>query len=311
MYLLILIIIVLLLVFLRDSVQHLLSGNLDAIRVSIYYEQVGTQNSLFKSGFETILVQWVLNGLILAINIITISSYTNKKSSLNLVLFSIFAAILFAVLTGGRIMILKIILLIIFSLFIVNSYKIIRFDYRFKNIFLKRKWDRILLLIIALGILSILITVGRSTSDSLEIDSIFETFFDYLSSPIIYYSKLLDVNIKSMELLYGGGFFAGITQLIDIILKNIMEYNFLFPFQHISNESSVFLMINPNQYYNAFPTMIYYFYRDGRLLGLFVGSLTFAYILSKVYKNFKVKNTIRSESIYYCHGSIEVGTGIS
>ena len=293
-----LIIFILLITILDKSIQYVLNGDLDAIRISMYYAKVGTESSLFSSGIETILVNWILNGTILGINIVVITSYFKKKCGLSLVLFSIFNGVVFAILTGGRIMILKIIIIIFLSMFSINSYKVMRIDHKKRDVFFKIKRNKLFDLLILLVVLAIFITIGRSTSDIVEIRNIFNIMSNYLVSPITYYPYLLDANINGMILLRGGAFFGGIGELLDIVLKNIVNYDYIFPFQQLINETSTFLRINSDHYYNAFPTMLYYFYRDGRFLGIVLDSLLFSIITSHTYRAFKTKWSTKGESLY-------------
>ncbi|XBO89185.1 hypothetical protein AAGG43_02910 [Bacillus paranthracis] len=61
---------VLISIFMRRVAEPLLRGDLTAIRKMIYYTEVGSENSLYSSGLETILIQWLANSLIMAIFVV-------------------------------------------------------------------------------------------------------------------------------------------------------------------------------------------------------------------------------------------------
>ena len=60
---------VLLLFFLRRIMQYIITGDLNAIRSQIYYQEIGLSNEMFKNGIEVIILQWITQGLILSIYI--------------------------------------------------------------------------------------------------------------------------------------------------------------------------------------------------------------------------------------------------
>ncbi|MFW3480843.1 O-antigen polymerase [Aerococcus urinaeequi] len=295
---LMIVILILLIVSLRESVQYVLSGNLNAIRQSIYNEQVGTSGSLYSTGLETILVQWILNGLILALNIVTVTGYFKKNLKFRLVVFSLLLAIVFSVLTGGRIMLMKVGIVIFTSLFVVNKYKIVKLDLQNKLIYLRKKINPLISLIGLLLFFTIVISIGREGSSN-DSSGVVSTFSTYITTPISYYAVLLDSQFVYIEYLNGGAFFAGITQIVDIILKNIVNYDYILPFQHLVNETSPFMLVSPRVVYNAFPTIIYYFYRDFGLAGIVVDSLLFTFMISWIFKRMKKSNyNLRFESYY-------------
>lgn len=286
------------LIIYRQSIPSILSGNLNAIRASIHSETVGTAGSLYSSGFEKVLMEWIVGGMILALNIVTISAYAKEKKNLPLVICSFFVTLLISVLSGGRIKLLKLTVVIISVLFIANPYPIIRYDKERVSIFVNKTLSKLLGIIILIIILGMIITMGRSVSSESS-----STFLDviviYLFSPVLYYAKILDFNVLNMEYLYGGAFFGGILDYIGILSNNFENIPLLGQFGKIySEETSIFLEISPGRFYNAFPTMLYHFYRDGGFLGIFVDSMLLSSGISYAYKKFKKIKSLKWESIF-------------
>ncbi|OFK20974.1 hypothetical protein HMPREF2829_06610 [Aerococcus sp. HMSC072A12] len=284
-------ILVALLVLLRKSIGYILSGNFYAIRAAMYYEQVGQSNSLYSSGVETVLVQWVINGILIALAIIITNLNIQHKCSNKLFLYTIVVCTTFALLTAGRIMLLKLIIIFIISYLTNNIKFLMRYSKKNNQIYIRKYLTSTEIIFIVLFLLAIFITIGRNLSAGFNTASISETFINYLLSPIEYLLVLVDHALPFEQYFYGSVFFGGIFQIIEIILKNITTINFTFGFQQVIDETSQFLQLSDGSYYNAFPTAIYYFIRDGGLLGVAIDSFLFSFITAKLFNN-KNKNLI-------------------
>ncbi|MFW3332798.1 O-antigen polymerase [Aerococcus viridans] len=295
-YVFLIVLFILLLIIYKESIPLVLSGNLGAIRDSIYGTELGSQGSLYSSGIESIFVYWFIDSMLIAIDIVLVSSYMKTKENFSVALFAILVTTTSEILKGGRMTILKAVIIILISLYGINHYRIFRFDKFKKSVYIRKRLNGFLIVILMLTLSVAIVTFVRNLSLQTDM-GVFQTISVYLFSPIKYYNVLLDYNIPWMSFLYGGGFFGGILRIIYLIANNLGEFPFWYQFEQVmSVETSTFLEISPGQRYNAFPTMLYHFYRDGGVFGIIVDSLILTFIIMFLYKNYKQKLNLKSES---------------
>lgn len=291
------IILILIIVF-RDSIFHILAGNLNAIRQSIYYSEVGSENSIYGNGVEVVIVQWFINAVIPAIYIVTTVFSLKLGGNFKLYGFTLLSGIIYSVLTGGRMMIFRLFIISLISLIVVKGDKSKDYISTLRSKFLNKRKKKLSFTIIILIVLTIVITLSREEQVSITDNELYQSIADYLISPILYFAHLLDSNINDMNPLLGGAFFGGINQVFNIFWENLSGYEITVPYELIVEETSTFLLIQPNKMYNAFPTMLYSFYRDLGLLGIILGSLILAFFISYTYKKYIMENDIRATSLY-------------
>lgn len=281
----------------RSSFNYLLKGDLNGIRYSIYYAKIGSQNSSFSSGITSILVQWLFRGIILSSVIVNLSAFLRGESSFKPLFFSYILVIIYSLLTAGRILIFYVSIMTILSIFFINGYSLFRVDAEKRDIFISKRVFVFISSFILLLPFVFLITRGRILSGNID-TSVFSSIRGYLFSPIKYFALVLDQNFNSFDPLYGGTFFGGFFQWVNIFARNIFSYNYNFGFQKVIDELTPFLYLGHNKYYNAFPTTIYYFYRDGGIVSIFIETLLLGFITNKIYDLYNKHNSLRLESLY-------------
>ncbi|PDY79667.1 O-antigen polymerase [Bacillus cereus] len=284
-------------IFMRRVAEPLLRGDLTSIRKMIYYAEVGSENSLYSSGLETILIQWLANSLIMAIFVVVTVLFILGLCNYKLLSLSFMAGVLFAVLTGGRMMLLKLVI-ILFSAIILFKMKDIRFMIK-RNILhiVRRRKNRLFFTIFFTIFIALMLTVMRDSSNT-DSDGVFTSILGYLSNPILYFSTLLENNNFTTGPLLGGGFIGGMLRPIDLVLENLSGASIDFPSDILVNETQIFLNIGDGVLYNALPTMLYAFYRDAGILGICINSLLMTIFISYTYKLFLKQRTVRSMALY-------------
>lgn len=289
--------ILLILLFMRRVAEPLLSGDLTAIRKMIYSSEVGSENSLYGSGLEIILIQWIANSMILAIFIVVTVLFITGKSNYRLLLLSFIAGLLFALLTGGRMMLLKLIIILFsaITLFKFNDIKMI-IKTSIIEITNKRK-KKLFFFISSIALLAILFTSMRNEPYPTSISPM-QSIMSYILSPILYFHTLLKTSEFSTEYLLGGAFWGGLLRPIDLVLENITGKYITFPSDVLINETQNFVYLSNGTLYNALPTMLYAFYRDLGIIGVILCSITITLFVSYTYKMFLERRTIRSMSLY-------------
>ena len=196
--------------------------------------------------------------------IVNLSAFLRGESSFKPLFFSYILVIIYSLLTAGRILIFYVSIMTILSIFFINGYSLFRVDAEKRDIFISKRVFVFISSFILLLPFVFLITRGRILSGNID-SSVFSSIRGYLFSPIKYFALVLDQNFNSFDPLYGGTFFGGFFQWVNIFARNIFTYNYNFGFQKVIDELTPFLYLGHNKYYNAFPTTIYYFYRDGGL----------------------------------------------
>ncbi|WP_404445972.1 oligosaccharide repeat unit polymerase [Sutcliffiella horikoshii] len=285
--------------FFRRVLTHVLNGDLTLIRRMIYTETVGTENSLFNSGIETIFIQWFANSLILALFIILISFYMIGLKNNKLLIFLFLIGIYYAFLTGGRMMLFRFAIIIIGAILLLKmkDIKYIVNDTYHRTIRnRKKKLRNIIVLIFFMGVV---FTVMRSDNNfSITDNQIIIEMLNYFRLPIVYFTTLIENSNFNSGFLYGGGFVGGLFLPIELIWKNFSENIIDLPPRIIIDELEPFQYIGEGLIFNALPTMLYVFYRDGGVIGIIINSLIFSLYLSIAYRNYLSKKNIRSISLY-------------
>lgn len=110
------------------------------------------------------------------------------------------------------------------------------------------------------------------------------TFYAYLSIPVY----LLDYWIEKMENtshLYGGAFLYGILTFLNYFTSkfgfNIPLYEKSYDMIQITQNGWV--EIFPNEWYNAYVSIFYYFYIDFGIIGVILGCIFFGYLCHEIY----------------------------
>lgn len=124
-----------------------------------------------------------------------------------------------------------------------------------------------------------------------------ESAYVYLYGSIVYFDQIInDSNYFAInsQLLYGNATFGFLTSIPQYILYRITGVNNV-PDYLIDLTSNDYIYIAPTVRYNALATALFSFWRDGRALGVFVGSL----VLVSLYHYSKRKCIVGNSFFYY------------
>ena len=217
-------------------------------------------------------------GLSILIIISAIDLIVGKKDK-KLFLLTFIISLLQTLSTGGRITFLNFIFYIILSRLIFN-----------RKIKINKK-TKIIINISTVIIIFLFIFISKSRG----ITSLTSSLYFYLSGAFPHLDYRLGV-IDAMEYqTYGFAALNGLFTSIFFILKNLGITNYPVLFQETVQYINVenFVSIGQNVYFNAFVTPFFYFYLDGRYIGVILGSFLYGIIASLSYNNMKRNLTLK------------------
>ena len=113
---------------------------------------------------------------------------------------------------------------------------------------------------------------------------LYMTVYEYFAGSVTYFEKVLYTYPKIVASTYGLNFIEGFISPIFVLLNYIHVLDYPEIFNTIGLYVCNQLMIGPNTYYNAMPTIFAYFYIDGGLISTFLESFIFGYISKRIYE---------------------------
>ncbi len=199
-----------------------------------------------------------------------------------------FVNLIFRVITsGGRISLVDLVVLLLVMYLIYN-----------KQLKMTIKGKLVLGAIIAASLfLSMAITMERGVSQTDGFfDGIREMMVMNFTGSLTFFSELMERG-QFENLSYFTTTFAGVVDMIKFPL-NIIGFTSKGTAQiEIGNLLSKFIKIG-DYYYNAMPTMYYYFWTDLKMPGVVLYSCLFGRISSAIYYRLREENTLRNNALY-------------
>lgn len=270
------------------AVIKMLSNGFDfaRIRYAYYYDKT------IMNGYD-LLIQQIIISPILFFNLIFVSlKFFNKNYSkhLPLVLLGILTVLSIGLLSfssGSRGDIFELGIIIVFTYLIQN--KNIGWSV-FKNY---KIWLTILIFVSVLGY----ITIARGHSEGGSIQYILKMVILYFSAPYIYFEKIRPLAMDESTMLYGATFFGGIIDIVILTFKffgsemNTISY-------YIAQHNQLYLNVGKDNFYNAFPTMVYSFLYDFKCFGMIIGPFLFGLLSYIPYFLVKKTDAFAHKGIY-------------
>lgn len=251
----------------------------------------GTSTLFYHSGLISLLYFWIINPFQNAAIFIGISSKFYIKSN-KVFILSILLLLMDAIIVAGRFA-LHFILTIIFIVLIfelLNSQTIVKFFKKIRNYFF---------VVLLVFMITVFITFIR---ESITIQSFYSSLKLYI---LIYHSEsftildreILNQNSIIHELTYGKSFFGGILKY-PILFLNYFGMNLVSEESRIGAylHKGIFIGYYDNKapiYLNAFGSIFFNMYRDGREYFIFGCGILYGYLVANFSKAFSSRNPLK------------------
>ena len=256
--------------------RYLASGNTyDAIR-SLYFSSTN-----FTSVFEELFVMFIADPIVLLTSLFVAISFFKQIFSKRCMLIMIINIFLRSFISGGRTTIFELGVILLVCIFIFGT----------NNKRMKKK------VVWALGLLFLLMFAGASISSHRHGDEgsfitiAASNVIEYFVGSFSFFDALLADNAV-VEPTYGLTTLGGITDIFIHIFHFLGLSNTPLSYTHVGSVLADFREIGPGNYYNAMPTMYYFFYTDFRLLGVLVFPLLFGCVSAISYKKLLEKKSL-------------------
>lgn len=261
------------------SINILLTEGFTQVRTAMSDGGLGIESQI-----EWIITSWIVSPVFNAILILGIVLYIFDNKNKKLIFTGLLDMIIYTVTFGGRWMILRFVLIIIFSLMLST-------DIRNSILLNIRKLKRKLysLVFVAVSVL-MYITSQRG------LGSILESIIIYFTGSLSYFDSHIQSNIDITHL-YGLGFFSGLLDIPLIIIQKLLRIDFVRPCEYIGTFTSPTLAIGDNILFNGFGSALLDFWIDFGILGSIINGVILAVLIMYLYKRLEKQN-IRSYSIY-------------
>lgn len=256
------------------------SGGFSLIRKS--YLNSSDSNS-FVGG---IFVTWFINAVVISIFTLALVEMFNKKHNKNTILVFIISTIcvlIYMLLTGGRFILFEILLLLVLEIIIHKN----------KDFKSKTKIKKYILPIFIILYIIYKISLERTLSGLNIAGNVYVYFF----ASINMLDKLFG-DLRMHSLMHGKILFSGFLSPIYIIINKLFGKSIELPLAILNRTTSQFIWITPSVHMNNNCTFLYAALRDFGVIGIVIYSCFLAYILAKVYLNFKNNNNVFNEAIY-------------
>lgn len=247
------------------------------------YYGYGKAKKLIPSTFINTFLNWISVPSLYALIPIAMVNVFEKKGNKLFSVFVFLAVALYIFGSAGRFMLL---FLVIQGISMIKFYG--------KRIPKKMKKKVIIAVSAVVFILLIITKIRASGSAGKKVNS----FYAYLSIPVY----LLDywLGRSGGIRLHGGAFFYGVLSFFNYFTSKL---GFDIPlyrqaYEVIQVTQDKWVKVFPNEWYNAYVSMFYYFYIDFGIIGVIAGCMLFGYVCYIVYdKAFGKKN--KKALIYY------------
>lgn len=214
--------------------------------------------------------------LIIPVFCVLITNRVLRKSiPISVIVLSAISILINQVVSGGRVLIFSVIILILASLKLQYGIKVK--DQIFKNI-------KIFVILALLVFLMYWISIQRGSSQLLN------SVFYYFCAPLVGLSENLGSIVGTgAARSYGLALVSGFIRPLYVILRNIfgLRLQNIDIIYDLHREVNVYFQIGQNTTFNAFVTLLYYFYLDGGLFGVAFDSFIYSAFCNKCYNSMK------------------------
>ncbi|MDM0700695.1 O-antigen polymerase [Clostridium perfringens] len=261
------------------SINILLKGGFTQVRTAMSDGGLGIESQM-----DWLITSWIVSPVFNAILLLGITLYIFDNKNKKLIFIGLLDMIIYTITFGGRWIVLRFVLIIIFSLMLSTNIR--------NSILLNVKKVRkklYFLLFLAIGTL-IYITSQRG------IGGILESIIIYFTGSLSYFDQHIQNSIEVTNL-YGLGFFSGLLDIPLIIIQKLLAIDFVRPSEYIGSFTSATLVIGDNRLFNGFGSALLDFWIDFGILGSVINGSILAVLIMCLYKGLAKKN-IRSYSVY-------------
>lgn len=228
--------------------------------------------------YDTVALYYVNNFFVFPMGYAVISSaivsiFSNSGSKRKRMFLAINAGLIVffqALMSGGRYILMNTIFMIVCGYALYKNKKRIQFRYKLLIIFI----------FVSLGYFIIFLTENRSSfimGDMSIWQKMYTTIYLYFAGSVTYLGKVLETSPEVISSTLGINLIAGFISPIFAALNflHILPYPEIFSV--IGTKACVQLLIGPNSFYNAMPTIFGYFFIDGGYILTFIESWIFGY----------------------------------
>lgn len=249
-----------------------------------------------KSALTVFLDSGIGSGVLLALMVVvSIEFIFNKKKDMILFFLVVVNVLLSTLSTGGRLLVYDFAIMLAFSFLCYRSLfaneTIINTLAELRN---NKKTRKIVMFILFVGALTLItVTIERQGKTESFVEAVYADFSCFV--PLM--SKTLDMVKETGDLTFGISSFDGFIIIINILLS-ILRLPQITGVNTINTYDSVFLNIGGGNYANAYVSYIFYFYLDGRIIGVILGSILFGAVSKKIYQKMRKEPSKRSVAMY-------------
>lgn len=232
------------------------------------YWRIG--DGIINNAFEYFIAHSVVDTIILVYNCVFAIQFAQGKLNKKYLILFIFITVLNVFISGGRMNLAEIALMSGIAFALCGRH--IRISARTKKCF----W----LLAVLLGVTIIGLTVSRQGSNN-----IIATIWSQYTMNIPFMSYLVKNEVTSTDISYGYTFFRGVLDLIFVFLS---RFGITAPNVQsvIGQFANPFFEMGNGLIGNAYTSHLFYFYIDGRILGVVIESIIFGFISGLCYKKY-------------------------
>lgn len=270
-----------------------LSGNYSLYNVQKLLQS--TNNIFERTSLENAIRFFIINPFSWIYNPVVIIDFWIGKRDKKALVLAIILTCMRVLTTGGRASIIHAAFCFACVFFLSIGKKNI--DVSKKNIDLLRKNKKIFIFLGIIVILALAITTwSRASKNALR-----TIYYDFAMQPMMFqnWAQIVDVqNIKG----YGIATFNGILSDIDYLLRNTIHIElpnlYKEVYELIAKTDTVWLSIGDGVFANAYVTIFWFFYLDGRVFGIILCMFVFGSISKLVYRGVTKKHNLKNMAVY-------------
>ena len=248
------------------------------------------------SAMSSFIDAGISSGALLALMIVVSIELIFEQKKDIVFFFLVFVNVLISTFsTGGRLLIYDFAVILLFSFLCYRSFfagdTIINTIAEMRN---NKKTRKTVVFMIAVGVLALItITIERQG----QTESFMEALYADFSCFVPLMSKTIEMVHDSGDLTFGISSFDGVIIIINIILS-LLRLPQITGVNTINKYDAVFLNIGGGNYANAYVSYVFYFYLDGRIIGVVLGNILFGIMSARIYRRLKKEPGKRSVAMF-------------
>ena len=216
------------------------------------------------------------NGIALAIPAIAFTELFKGEKKTLLIFGSIYMSIAAALCNGGRLIFMNLLVCVLGALILSGRTSNFRKALRTLPASTKRTMRGIIFLII---IACVFLTIQRQSF----VSNIFESIYNYFTLQFSLMSTTVDLVKSNHDITYGATSTMGITQPIAMVFQFLGVIDYPEVYNVLAKYTSPYFDVGASIPYNAFVSQFFFFYLDGRILGVIFFDFIIGMICEKWY----------------------------